>query len=254
MTQILVCIPTVSGREQYLVNAIRSICDRTNADFNISLVHDAPSAGVGWNRCAARLPRYPETTHLFFFNDDAMVAWAWDIPLIEACAKDCVPAVRVEPAGGHIGYEDVDPQAPERVPAIPNKRDKMAYFYSDLPERQPTEDWTEVPHGNMPFCSVEQWHSIGEFPPFHFGTDCWFAERAALHGWPTVARLDSVVFNYNAQPGRSHGGWTEQDFLDFDGLVALPAYRSGALASDEPHPLRLTDEGLNLVRTWRHSR
>lgn len=249
---VLICVPTLSGREPYLVNAIRSIAERTPEDWNISLVRDAPSAGVGWNRCAERLCFYPETEYLWFANDDICVATGWLPPLIEAVQQGCVPAMRIEPAGGHIGDEIIfqthPPMAPDYYP-VP--RNKMAYFYSDLQENQPQEDWKEVPHGNLPFCSVEQWREIGEFPPFHYGSDTWFYHRARRIGCPVVARLDSVAFNYNANIGRSKGDWTEQDFLDFDGIVALPAYLSGELEPHEEHPQRLTPEGLTRVREWR---
>ena len=258
MTSVLVCIPHCSGREQYLINAVRSIAERTDGDWNISLVRDAPSAGVGWNLCADKLEFYPETTHLFFFNDDTTVFRGWLAPMVEACDRGMIPAPRVEPAGGHIRDRQIFQTHPPMTPdEYPVPRDPNAYWYADIPSKQPTEDWTPIPHSNLPFCSVEQWRNIGKFVPIHYGSDVWFAHRARECGYPTVARLDAVVANYNANVSRSKTvdgvEWLEQDFLDYDGVFGLPKYLRGELRPDEPDPMRLTPDGLRLARAWREA-
>jgi hypothetical protein len=254
MTSILVCIPHVRGRYAYLANCARSY-DRYSRDveINLSIVDDAKSAGEGWQRCVEQgLQWFPQTTHVHFSNDDITVARGWWEPLVEACDAGKVPAVRVEPAGGHCTVElfQTHPALPpDYEHGVP--RDKVAYFFAGLPEDQPTEDWQVIDHGNLPFCSVEQWQKIGPFPPFHYGSDRYFSEMARRAGYETVARLDSVCYNYNANIGRHRGDWTEIDFADFDGIFATEAYLAGELDPATPHPLRETPEGLEWVRTWR---
>lgn len=259
MTSVLICIPTVPGRQAMLVTCIRSYEQRTNPsiktkplEMNFSVVHDARSAGEGWQRCVEQgLAWWPQTTHVHFSNDDVCVADWWLDPLVEACDEGTLPAMRIEPAGGHCQEEifQTHPPLPLRERDVP--RNEVAYFFAGLPEEQPTVDKTEVDHGNLPFCSVEQWRQIGPFPPIHYGTDRWFAERGRARGWPTVARLSSVAYNYNVNIGRHRGDWEEQDFAAFDGVFALPAYLEGVLEPSEPHPLRETTEGLRWVRDWR---
>lgn len=253
---VLICIPTLSGREPYLVNAIRGITERTDREWNISLARDAPSAGEGWNQCAERIEFYPDTTHLFFFNDDTVPATGWLPPMIEAADQGFIPAPRIEPAGGHIRDRQIFQTHPPMPPAyFPVPRDPVSYFYADLAENQPQNDWDPAKHTNLPFCTVEQWQRIGPFPPFHYGSDVWFSHRARQFGYRTVARMDAVVFNYNANIGRSKilegVEWTEQMWLDYDGIYALPKYLSGILSPDQHDPLRGTPEGAELVTSWR---
>lgn len=270
---VLVCIPTVPGRQPYLANCARGYERGTprllggvfpgetlpcrfsdTVEVNLSVVHDASSAGEGWQRCVDQgLDWWPRTTHIHFSNDDVVPAYGWLPPLVEATDSGRVPAVRVEPAGGHV-EEQIFQTHPPMPPALFGhavRHDPAGYFFAGLPEEQPTEDWEPVGHGNLPFCSVEQWHEIGPFPPIHYGSDRWFAERASGAGYDTVARQDSVFFNYNANIGRHRGSWTEVDFMDFDGIFGLPAYLSGALDPGQEHPLRETEEGLRWVRAWR---
>ena len=254
MTSILVCVPTVPGRQVFLANCARSYERGTYNPFNLSIVYDARSAGEGWQRCVEQgLEWWPETTHVHFANDDICVARGWDAPLVEACDRRMLPAMRVEPAGGHIVEQlfDTHPVMPPDYPLGMVPRDKVAYFFAGKPEEQPTQDWERVYHGNLPFCSVEQWREFGPYPPIHYGTDRWISEIARDAGVETVARLDSVAFNYNANIGRHRGTWEEQDFAAFDGIFALPAYLAGILSPYEPHPLRETVEGLAMVRDWR---
>jgi hypothetical protein len=250
-----VCIPTVSGREQALVNAIRSIAKYTESDWNVSLVRDAPSAGVGWNLCADKLEYYPDTTHLFFFNDDATVFRGWLPPMVEACDRGMIPAPRVEPAGGHCTEQIFQTHPPMPPDEYPVPRDKNAYWYADHAENQPQEDWAPVPTSNMPFCSVEQWRNIGVFPPIHYGSDCWFAHRARECGYPVVARMDAVIANFNINCGRHKVidgvEYNEQSYLDYDGVFALPKYLRGELKPTEADPLRETPEGLRIAQEWR---
>ena len=260
---VLVCIPTVPGRQTFLANCARSyeatlratdLVTLSSFKINLSIVTDAKTAGEGWQRCVDQgLEWWPETTHIHFSNDDIVVHNRWLDPLVEACAQQVLPAMRIEPAGGHCVEEifETHPPMPPDYFLVDVPRNKMAYFYADHPENQPTRDWQFIDHSNLPFCTVEQWRKIGPFPPIHYGTDRWFAEYGRRAGYKTVARLNSVAFNYNANIGRHRGGWEEQDFAAFDGVFALSAYSTGMLGLQEPHPWRETEYGLSLVKEWR---
>jgi hypothetical protein len=256
---ILICLPTVPMRQPYLANACMGFATRTEADFNLSIVTDADCAGTGWNRCAEQgLEWFPETTHIHFGNDDVVCATGWDGPLIEACDAGCVPCPRIEPAGGHIRDRQIFQTHPPMPPDYyPVPRDQNAYFYADIPSKQPTVDGQEIPHGNLPTMSREVWERVKPYPPIHYGTDAYVYERARKLGYPVVAKLDSVFFNFNANIFRSKivdgVEWTEQDFLDWDGVFSLPKYQRGELRPDEPDPLRLTPEGLRMARAWREA-
>lgn len=258
MTSILVCIPTVPGRQTYLTNAARSyeIAHAMNGvEFNLSIVHDATSAGEGWQRCVDQgLQWWPQSTHVHFSNDDITVHSGWLEPLLDSCDKNQLPGMLIEPAGGHIEgniFHTHPPMPPQYLFGVP--RNPVAYFFAGMPEEQPVVDETPIDHQNLPFCSVEQWHSIGPFPPIHYGSDRWFAERGRRANMQTVARTGSVAFNYNANIGRHRGDWEEQDFAAFDGVFALPAYLAGVLSPDQRHPLRETARGLAWARHWRRA-
>jgi hypothetical protein len=249
MSRLLVCIPTIEGREKFLERAMWGYRTRTpHTDMHIEVVHDYPTCGQGWQaaveRGLSRLQPPPDFIH--FGNDDIMVAEGWLPPLIDAATQGFLPASRMEPAGYHLGEEPAEAIAPWWVK--PNER---SYFYSDLPENQPKNDWAPVDHSALPFCSVGQWLKIGRFIPIHFGTDKWFYHRARQEGITAVARMDSVIFNYATQIGRQKGAWTETDIIDFDCVFAYPAYVEGRLKPEEEDPQRLTGSGLAMVRRWR---
>ena len=250
--RVLVCIPTIKGREEFLGRAVASYRERSSkhTDVYVEVVHDFPTCGQGWNaavtRALTRLRPAPDFIH--FGNDDIMVGAHWEQPLIEAAAQGFLPAPRMEPAGHHLGEEPAEAPAPLWV-----ARSDRSYFFSDLPENQPKKDWAPLDHSALPFCSVGQWLKIGPFIPIHFGTDKWFYHRARLLGMKAVARMDSVVFNYATQIGRSKGEWSELDFIDFDLAIAYPLYIDGSLSFDELPPLRGTPEGLECARIWRES-
>lgn len=253
---LAVCIPTISGREHYLEQAIRSYRERTPEDVhvNIAIVKDRPTAGIGWQDCidmvlkAVEQGRSAKPDFIHFSNDDIMVAEGWLEPLVETVKTEgWLPCPRMEPAGYHLGQEPAWDMAPAEAPP----RSARSYWYADLPEKQPQEDLDFVDHGSLPFCSMLQWERIGPFLPIHFGTDKWFYLRGYKAGFAAVARMDSVIFNYAVQIGRAKEEWAELDFIDFDLMFAYPEYVSGERAPTERHPLRGTPEGLALVRDWR---
>ncbi len=255
--KLLICIPTLKGREDYFQQAIDGYIQRTpEVRVHIEVVHDLPSAGVGWQECVERglehMGEPPDYIH--FGNDDILVAEGWWPPLQEAIDQGYVPAPRVE-AGGHwleqrFGYTSAPISSPNLL-AEPPPRTKHSYWYSDLPKNQPKTDWKKIDHGAFPTCSLEQWEKIGPFIPIHFGTDIWFYHRARAAGYKVVARMDSVIFNFAAGAGRHKGEWDEIDFLDFDLVIAYPEYSKGIRKPTDPHPLRMTPEGLKLAREWR---
>ncbi len=246
--RLLVCIPTLTGRERYLANCLRGYRERSpGVELMESIIRDAPTCGIGWQRCVDQA--WCEWDYVHFSNDDIVVGEGWLAPLIDAVDSDFfLPVSRIEPAGVHLGHPMPDP-----IP-MPPAGDPISlggYFYSDLPENQPTDDFQPVDHGSLPFCTRRMWDRIGPFIPSHFGTDKWFYERGRETSHRAVAIQRSIIYNYAPQIGRARGDWTETDFLDFDLTISYPMYVSGALAVDEPHPLRETPEGLRQVREWR---
>lgn len=253
---LLVCIPTITGREHHLEQAVRGYHDRTPDDVhvNISIVKDRPTCGIGWQACvdqallAAEQGASAAPDYIHFSNDDIVVAHGWLDPLVETVRDEgWLPCPRMEPAGYHLGQEPAVDMAPALAPAVTER----SYWYSDLPEKQPQEDWAFVDHGSLPFCSLHQWKVIGPFLPIHFGTDKWFYWIGRKRGYAAVARMDSVIYNYAVQIGRAKDDWAETDFIDFDLMFAYPEYVTGERPVTEPHPLRGTPEGLALVRDWR---
>jgi hypothetical protein len=247
--RLLVCIPTITGREEFLKRAVWAYQKRTpGVEVHIEVVYNEPTCGLGWQKAVERgLSRLqPPPEYIHFGNDDIMVAEGWFFPLAEAASQGYLPGSRMEPAGYHLGEEPAEAISPWWV-----KPSERSYFYADLPENQPKHDWAPLDHSALPFCSVGQWLKIGRFIPIHFGTDKWFYHRARECGMEAVARMDSVIFNYATQIGRQKGEWTETDIIDFDLNLAYPQYLAGGLNPVEQHPLRLTPRGLELARQWR---
>lgn len=256
--KVLVCIPTLTGREHYRSNAIHGYREHNGGhEIVISLEYDAPTCGIGWQRCVERaLAIHDDVEFIHFGNDDVVPGRNWLNPLISmAFEHHAIPAPRMEPAGGHIDIQAIiDANEQGRRPPMPPPGDPTCsggFFYADLPEFQPTKTGQPIDHTALPSCTRQQWDEVGPFAALHFGTDAWFCHRARDAGYPTLAVQESRIYNYAAAHGRNHDGWHEIDFLDFDGTVALPAYERGELQPHERHPLRLTPEGLKLVRDWR---
>ena len=248
--KLLVCIPTIEGREHFLNNAMEGYRTRTppEVELEVEVVHDAPTCGVGWQQAIDRaLDRGAEPDYIHFGNDDIVVGQGWMYPLVEAVDMGFLPASRLEPAGVHLDENPALSMAPFYVPPS-----KHSYFYADLPENQPQRDWSRIDHSALPFCSLHQWRLIGPFIPIHFGTDKWFYFQAQRRGIEVAARMESVIFNYAAQVGREKGEWTETDLIDFDLNIAYPEYVAGRLQPDEEHQNRLTLAGLIMAREWRH--
>lgn len=245
--KLLVCIPTITGREQFLDRAIEGYRERTHGiDLHIEVVLDEPTCGLGWQKAVEQGLSKLSPDFIHFGNDDIVVAEGWLPPLMHAAMQEVLPASRMEPAGWHLGEEPAEAMAP-----IWAARSDRSYFYADLPEKQPKADWDELDHSALPFCSLAQWVRIGPFIPIHFGTDKWFYHQARSQGLKCVARMDSVIFNYATQIGRQKGEWTETDIIDFDLNIAYPLYVHGRLQPTETHPLRLAPRGLELARKWR---
>lgn len=249
MSRLLVCIPTIKGREKYLERAVWGYATRTPevAGVEFCIIRDRETCGEGWQEAidnALESGATPDYIH--FGNDDIVVGEGWFQPLAEAVERGFLPAPRLEPAGVHLGEEVAESMAPAYA-----EPSHLSYWYADLPEHQPKEDFAQVDHGALPFCSLGQWRKLGPFIPIHFGTDKWFYERARQERIPVVARMTSVIFNYAAQIGRAKGDWTETDLIDFDLNIAYPLYVHGRLQPTEKHPLRLTPRGLELARKWR---
>lgn len=253
MSNILVCIPTLTGREDYLRNALLGYRTRSDGHriFPVK-VWDAPSCGVGWQRCIERAHlMYPwgAIDYIHFGNDDIVVGGGWADPLIEVARDGAIGAARMELAGVAMGYDPLAVPEPPPMPPL-TARTSRFYFYADI--NQPTADRVVIDHCSLPFMSVATWSDVGPCIPIHFGTDKWLCRDKTNH--PTVGRQESMIFNYAAGHGRNHDGWTELDFMDYDLCVAYPRYESGELNPTELPPERLTQEGLRLVQQVRAER
>lgn len=250
--KVLICAPTLTGREPYLRNMMRGYRERTpDATVVFSTPKDLRSCGEGWNAAASLgLQAHPDAQYIHFSNDDVVPACGWLEPLVEAHGRGgFIGCSRMEPVGVHLGFEPA-PDMPAMAPPIAPTQSRYSYYYADV--KQPWGDWQPVDHGSLCFCSVWSWRNvIKSFLPIHFGTDKWFYQRARDYGYAIVTRSSSVIFNYAAQIGRSRDDWTEQDYLDFDLNIAYPMYLSGALRPSDRHPLRNTPEGLKAARDWR---
>lgn len=252
MVKVLICAPTLTGREPYLRNMKRGYLERTpGATVVFATPKDLPSCGEGWNTSARiGLQAYPDADYIHFSNDDVVPAAGWLEPLIEANRRGgFIGCSRMEPVGVALGFEPELPH-PAMAPLVAPPQSRYSYYYADV--KQPWGDWQPVDHGSLCFCSVWTWRNvIHEFLPIHFGTDKWFYLKARRHGYSIVTRTHSVIFNYAAQVGRSKGDWSEQDYLDFDLNIAYPDYLNMRLKPSERHPLRNTPEGLQAARDWR---
>jgi hypothetical protein len=253
--KVLICAPTLSGREGYLRNMMNGYRERSHgATIVFSTPKDLPSCGEGWNVAAdVGLQSHPDVEFIHFSNDDVVPAQAWLPPLVQAAREAFLPCCRIEPVGWHLGFNP-DPDQPVMAPAMPPAQTEHSYYYADLPENQPQVDWDACDHGALPFMSVEMWHLLRPFIPIHFGTDKWIFHRARqlLPAGPIgVARKWSVMFNYAAPIGRARGLWTENDFIDFDCNIAYPAYVKGDLGVGDRPSMRGTETGLMMVNDWR---
>jgi hypothetical protein len=250
---VLICAPTLTGREGYLRNMFHGYLERSGCAVEFACPKDLPSCGEGWN-AAVESHHLNGVDFIHFSNDDVVPAVGWENPLILEAKHGCLPACRMEPAEYRLGIERCDPSNPPMPPLPPPAPDEHSYYYADLPENQPTHDRAILPehaHGALPFMSVEQWRELGPFIPIHFGTDKWICHRAREAGYTIRARTWSVMFNYAAPVGRTRGDWTEQDFLDFDLNIAYPLYIDGQLKPTDRHPSRGTAMGLAMARAWR---
>jgi len=242
--KISVVIPTVDGREEYLARAEEGYRTRTDAEVEMIVVQNMWSGGMAWQAGAERATG----DFLHLTNDDIVPGEDWLRDCVECVEDGNVPVVLVANASPEIHDENLMP-----LPGNPIN-DQTSHFEGHPKVQKPghvasQNNQSEYP--SLPFCSMEQWKSIGPMIPTQYATDKWFGWRAWKAGFPNVC-VASIFYHFAAFVGRDNmvDGWLGQDRLTFDQNIAYPAYQSGKLPLDELHPEARTLAGRTMSRNW----
>lgn len=249
-----VVVPTVSGREEYLKRCLQGYersCPE-DVELNFLTIRDAPTCGVAWQSGADQVERGDGEEFLHLTADDIVPGEGWLEPMVEAVRAGAVPVgLVVTPTAEILDPVTAMPLQGNPVPENPRPR-----FFEREGDETEVADWYEAQepseYPSVPFCSLDQWLSIGPMIVPQYGGDRWFGERARRAGIRSVVRHGCCFYHYAAQPGRipRAEGWFHLDRITFDLNIAYPMYESGALAPEQFHPESETASGRELARTW----
>lgn len=170
---ISIIIPTIDGREGWLLKCLRSYDRHTRQDFEPIVVRNAPTWGIGIQQGMERGPR---GRYLHFTADDIEPHPGWDVAAREAVDQGYLPA-----------------------PRILNSDDSLQSCGGGVTE---TDDWQPTEFTRVPFMSADQWAKIGPMIPLHYYTDNWVSHRGRLAGIQTVVRRDYLFTHHWAPEGR----------------------------------------------------
>ena len=173
---ISVIVPTITGREHWLDKCLQSYL-RHHPDAQIIVVLDRPTCGEAWAIGAESA----KGDYLHFTADDIELF----APLNQACKVA---------ASGRI-------PSPVVLNSDGSTQSIGAVFGGPYPaDREP------CPFTTVPLVTRAQYDTIGPCPSIHYGSDVWFTEQGAKHGWQTVACHGYRVIHHMAPEGRLHAG------------------------------------------------
>lgn len=243
--KVSIVVPTVDGREDYLDRCLRGYEERTEAEVELLVVRNRWSGGMAWQEGAEAATG----DYLHLTNDDIIPGEGWLDDCVEAVRRGMVPVVAVMNATPEI-HDD------EMMPLPGNPMNDLVTHFEGVPKLQ--LPWHVATRGNeseypsLPFCSLDQWRSIGPMIPTQYGTDKWFGQRAWDAGFANVCVTGSIFYHFAAGVGRDEmiDGWLGFDRLTFDQNIAYPMYRAGTLPLDQLHPEAKTLRGREMAREW----
>ena len=169
---ISVVVPTIKGREHWLERCVFSYL-KLHPDADMIVMHDYTTCGEAWAAGA----NHARGDFLHFTADDIELAASLD----EACwltvaGKLPSPVVlNTDGSTQSIGAVFGDP--------YPGNNDPC-------------------PFTTVPLVTRAMYETIGPVPSIHYGSDVWFTEQGAKHGWATVACYAYRVVHHMAPEGR----------------------------------------------------
>lgn len=189
---IIVAIPTVTGREDHLARAISAYEETPEARVEVLQILNRPSCGEGWQRIADsikadahwRWGRVPDYLHLS--ADDLVPLPGWADAAMQAADIGVIPAPLVYDADTDYIQSCGSAGDGHLIPEV-------------------LADGTPCGMSVIPFCSWEQWQSIGPMPDLHYYSDDYFSFRARLAGLSIEVRSAYAFRHYNAAPSRGAG-------------------------------------------------
>jgi hypothetical protein len=240
-------IPTVAGRAEYLERCLRGYEGRHETGHEVVpvVVHDRWSGGIAWQE-GAEMARELGCDYLHLTNDDIVPGLDYLRPMIESVLRGEVPVVLVVIPVAETLDADKMP-----LPGNPTTGHASHFEGTEMIQITGTHANGESEYPSLPFCSMQQWDTIGPMIPSQYGTDKWFGHRAKLAGIPNVC-VSATFYHYAAGVGRDGmiEGWLGQDRLAFDHNIAYPMYVNGGLPLDQLHPEAKTARGRQMARDW----
>lgn len=181
--KVSVVIPTISGREESLKRTVEAY-ESTVSDLDLIVVHGAPSCGVAWQLGAEQA--LGDYLHLSADDIEPLPGW-----LIAAAAAvrwaGTVPAARVWRPDGSLE--------------------------SGVAWERDGSDGDPAGLCQVPFCTMEQWESIGPMVPIQYYSDNWFTERARSRLGLECRLVEGYEFLHH-RPAGPRPGEIEQQVRD----------------------------------------
>jgi hypothetical protein len=186
--KVLVCIPTITGREETLARCMDSYENTVHGKYELeySVVVDEPTWGHGVNasvNSALEMCVEPDIIHLTADDLEAHDGWV-DIA-VETLEKGFYPApMLLNPDGSVAGFGHGDAQM------------------FDV-----SRDWKRTDTSVIPTLTVDMWHRMKPMINTHFFSDNYFSHRARLIGYDSVARFGYTFTHHESQvhPGAGMG-------------------------------------------------
>jgi hypothetical protein len=188
LPKISVCIPTVTGREDYLGRCVDSYTKWAPGNYELELCVEwnHPSCGAGWWAASERC--HGEYIHLTC--DDIEALEGWSLPAVADCDEGWLPAPQVYgPTGQPQSLPVVGWVAPDKTPV------KMTA---------------------LPFMSRAQYDRIRPLFTAHYFTDDYVSARGEWLGIQTRLRTGYAFMHWWAQVKRGAGFATDSERMTHD--------------------------------------
>lgn len=168
---ITVVTPTVTGREQWLEKALRSI-QRTTRSYEILTYLDLPTCGAGWNR---GIEEAKGDLILLYADDlEAHGGW-WQAGMLQH-SYQVIPCPRILNGDGTL----------QSCGSYPTE----------------AEDGTTSVVARVPFLTRALAEAMWPIFPNHYMGDHWITWRGEQLGWPTLVTREMVFTHHFAMEGR----------------------------------------------------
>ena len=165
---ISVVIPTITGREHWLHNAMKCY-----PGCELIVIKDQPTCGIAWNQGIQEA----SGSHILLAADDiAPAVQEWAAAAIYWTGQGYLPCARILNTDGTL--------------------QSCGYWVEEV------GTGSICRFARIPFATREQLAAIGPIIDTHYYTDVWFSDMGRRHGYETVVVREFCFYHHFAPEGR----------------------------------------------------